>query len=236
MNKKPDIEDLFEAARRREADKKRQQKLSEMIDQLAAAETHQRRRPIWVYSGVAAGILLLLTVGLHILFGDVEGPKDGPIVAETQPVQPIVDTDTVPADSQAAVEVVPAYVAPKRNAVFAEATPSLQPVEQPADIKGDGTENATHPALAGTPLREGTATQVEVPLLAESAVTVPPDTPQVAAAQRRVFERTSSRLVCGGGCSPKRSQTDARGLDAPQLAFINNSGTGANFELGSISF
>lgn len=222
MNKKPDIEDLFEAARRREADKKRQQKLSEMIDQLAAAETHQRRRPIWVYSGVAAGILLLLTVGLHILFGDVEGSKDGPIVAETQPVQPIVDTDTASADSQATVDVVPTYVAPKHSAVLAENTVSHQPVEQSAGIR---TEPEPLPVL-----------QIEEPLLAEVAQPVQPDTPQVAAAQRRVFERTSSRLVCGGGCSPKRSQTDARGLDAPQLAFINNSGTGANFELGSISF
>ncbi|MBO7489569.1 MAG: hypothetical protein J6T88_04750 [Bacteroidales bacterium] len=234
MNKKPDIEDLFEAARRREADLERQQKLSEMIDQLAAAETHQRRRPIWVYSGVAAGILLLVTVGLHILFGDVEGPKDGPIVAETHPVQPSVVSDTTPADSQNVADAAPVYAAPKRNAVFAEATPSLQPVEQPADIKGDGTENATHPALAGTPLREGTATQVEVPLLAESAVTVPPDTPQVAAAQHRVFERTSSRLVCGAGCKPE-PKINTNG-DAPQYAFLNIIGTSTSFELGNISF
>ena len=222
MNSKPDINDLFEAARRRKADQERQQKLSDMIDQLAAAETHQRRRPIWVYSGVAAGILLLVTIGMHILFGDVEGPKDGPIVAETQPVQPVADTDTVPANSQAAVEAAPAYIAPKHSAVIAENTVSPQPVEQSAGIR---TEPEPLPVL-----------QIEEPLLAEAAQPVQPDTPQVAAAQRRVFERTSSRLVCGGGCSPKRSQTDAKGLDAPQLAFINNSGTGANFELGSISF
>ena len=228
MNKKPDIDELFEAARRQEADRKRQQKLSDMIDQMAALETEngerrtERSRRLWVYSSVAASVLLLFTFGMHILFGDVAGPKDGPVLAEKQPVQPSVVSDTVSADSQAAVEVTPAYVAPKHSAVLAENTVSHQPVEQSAGIR---TEPEPLPVL-----------QIEEPLLAEVAQPVQPDTSQVAAAQRRVFERTSSRLVCGGGCSPKRSQTDARGLDAPQLAFINNSGTGTNFELGSISF
>ena len=39
MNKEPNIEELFEAARRQEADRKRQQKLSDMIDWMAAQET-----------------------------------------------------------------------------------------------------------------------------------------------------------------------------------------------------
>jgi hypothetical protein len=233
MNNKPDINDLFEAARRQEADRKRQQKLSDMIDQMAAlgAENGERRtengerrtaysRHWWAYVGIAASILLLVTVGLHILFGDVAGTNEGPIVAKTQPVQPVVVSDTVPVDSRAAVEVVPTYVAPKHNVVLAENAVPSQPVEQPAEIQ-----------IESEPLP---ASQPEEPLLAEAAHTVPADTPQVAAARHRVFERTSSRLVCGSGCKPEQRQDPA--ANTPQVAFVNLAGNSTDFEVGSISF
>lgn len=233
MNKEPNIEELFEAARRQEADRKRQQKLSDMIDRMAAQETEngefraksgerktERHRRLWVYSSVAASVLLLFTFGMHILFGDVAGPKDGPVLAEKQPVQPSVVSDTVSADSQAAAEVTPAYVAPKHNAVLVEnATPS-QPVEQLAEIQ---TEPEPLPA-----------SRPEESLLAEATHTVQPDTPQVAAAQHRVFERTSSRLVCGSGCTPERRSPSAG--NAPQIAVVSLSGANTDFEVGSISF
>ncbi len=240
MNKKPNIEELFEAARRQEADRKRQQKLSDMIDRMAAQETEngefgaesgkrktesgerktERHRRLWVYSSVAASVLLLFTFGLHILFGDVAGPKDGPVLAEKQPVQPSVVSDTVSADSQAAAEVTPAYFAPKHNVVLAENAVPSQPVEQPAEIQ-----------IESEPLP---ASQPEEPLLAEAAHTVPADTPQVAAARHRVFERTSSRLVCGSGCKPEQRQDPA--ANTPQVAFVNNAGNSTDFEVGSISF
>ena len=233
MNKKPNIEELFEAARRQEADRKRQQKLSDMIDQMAAQETEngefgaesgerktERHRRLWVYSSVAASVLLLFTFGLHILFGDVAGPKDGPVLAEKQPVQPSVVSDTVSADSQAATEVTPAYVAPKHNAVLAENDAPSQPVEQLAEIQ---TEPEPLPA-----------SRPEESLLAEATHTVPADTPQVAAAQHRVFERTSSRLVCGSGCTPERRSPSAG--NAPQIAVVSLSGANTDFEVGSISF
>ena len=226
MNNKPDINDLFEAARRQEADRKRQQKLSDMIDQMAAlgAESGKRKteshRRLWLYSGVAASVLLLFTFGLHILFGGVAEPEDGPILAETQPVQPVVVSDTVPVDSRAAVEVVPTYVAPKHNVVLAENAVPSQPVEHPAEIR-----------FESEPLP---VPQPEEPLLAEATHTVPADTPQVAAAQHRVFERTSSRLVCGSGCKPEQRQDPA--ANTPQVAFVNNAGNSTDFEVGSISF
>ena len=233
MNKEPNIEELFEAARRQEADRKRQQKLSDMIDQMAAQETEngefraksgerktERHRRLWVYSSVAASVLLLFTFGLHILFGDVAEPKDGPVLAEKQPVQPSVVSDTVSADSQAATEVTPAYVAPKHNAVLVENDAPSQPVEQLAEIQ---TEPEPLPA-----------SRPEESLLAEATHTVPADTPQVAAAQHRVFERTSSRLVCGSGCTPERRSPSAG--NAPQIAVVSLSGANTDFEVGSISF
>ena len=233
MNKKPNIEELFEAARRQEADRKRQQKLSDMIDQMAAQETGngefraksgerktERHRRLWVYSSVAASVLLLFTFGLHILFGDVAEPKDGPVLAEKQPVQPGVVSDTVSADSQAAAEVTPAYIAPKNNDVLAENDAPSQPVEQPAEIQ-----------IEPEPLP---SSRPEESLLAEATHTVQPDTPQVAAAQHRVFERTSSRLVCGSGCTPERHLPSAG--NAPQIAVVSLSGANTDFEVGSISF
>ncbi len=233
MNKKPNIEELFEAARRQEADRKRQQKLSDMIDQMAAQETEngefraksgerktERHRRLWVYSSVAASVLLLFTFGLHILFGDVAEPKDGPVLAEKQPVQPSVVSDTVSADSQAAADVTPAYIAPKNNDVLAKNDAPSQPVEQPAEIQ---TEPEPLPS-----------SRPEESLLAEATHTVQPDTPQVAAAQHRVFERTSSRLVCGSGCTPERHLPSAG--NAPQIAVVSLSGANTDFEVGSISF
>ena len=240
MNKKPDIDELFEAARRQEADRKRQQKLSDMIDQMAALETEngerkaesgerraesgewktERHRRLWVYSSVAASVLLFFTFGMHILFGDVSGTNDGPVLAGKQPVQPGVVSDTVSADSQAAVEVAPAYVAPKHNDVLAENANPSQPVVRPTEIQ-------TEPELLP-------ASQPEEPLLAEATHTVLADTPQVAAAQHRVFERTSSRLVCGSGCTPERRSPSAG--NAPQIAVVTLSGANTDFEVGSISF
>lgn len=233
MNKKPNIEELFEAARRQEADRKRQQKLSDMIDRMAAQETEngefgtesgerktEHHRRLWVYSSVAASVLLLFTFGLHILFGDVAGPKDGPVLAEKQPVQPSVVSDTVSADSQAAAEVTPAYIAPKNNDVLAENDAPSQPVEQPAEIQIEPEQLPS--------------SRPEESLLAEATHTVQPDTPQVSAAQHRVFERTSSRLVCGSGCKPEQRQDPA--ANTPQVAFVNNAGNSTDFEVGSISF
>ncbi len=220
MNQMPDLEELFEAARRQEADRRRQQKLGDMIDRMAAAGTQRRRRPLWLYSGVAAGILLLVTVGLHLLFGDVAGTKEGPILAEKQPVRPVVASDTASADGQTAVEVAPAFVAPKHNAALAENAVPSQPVEQPA-----GT--IAEPELQPVP-------QPEELLLAEDVQPVQPDTPQVAATQRQVFERTSSRLVCGSGCTPERRSPSAG--NAPQMAVVALSGANTDFEVGSISF
>lgn len=220
MNNKPDINDLFEAARRVETDRKRQQKLSDMIDRMAAAETQRRRRPLWVYSSVAAGILLLVTVGLRALYGGADGTGNAPVLAEKQPVQPSVVSDTVSADSQAAAEVTPAYIAPKNNDVLAENDAPSQPVEQPAEIQ-----------IEPEPLP---SSRPEESLLAEATHTVQPDTPQVATAQHRVFERASSRLVCGSGCKPEQRQDPA--ANTPQVAFVNNAGNSTDFEVGSISF
>lgn len=222
MNNNLDINDLFDAARRHNADLKRQQKLGDMIDQLALENGKRRRRPLWIYSSVAAAVLLLVTFGLRILYGGAEENGTPVVVAESQPVHSVVVTDSASSNNQVPVEFAPACVTPNRNATLAVTATSPQPIELPAEIL---TEPEVLPVL-----------QNEVPLLVEDAVTMPPDTPQVAATQHRVFERTSSRLVCGGGCAPNRSQTDARGIDTPQLAFINNSGTGTNFEIGSIPF
>lgn len=220
MNNKPDINDLFEAARRVETDRKRQQKLSDMIDRMAAAETQRRRRPLWVYSSVAAGILLLVTVGLRALYGGADGTGNAPVVAETRPVQPVIVSDTASADIQTALDAAPKYTAPVRNAVLAEATPSSQLEEQPVETR-------IEPETLPLP-------QADVPLLVESVVTVPTDTPQVAAAQKHIYERTSSRLVCGSGCKPEQRQDPA--ANTPQVAFVNNAGNSTDFEVGSISF
>ena len=229
MNKKPELEELFEAARRREADIRRQQKLAEMIDQLAAAEAPRRKRPIWAAVGIAASILLLVAVGLRALYGGVEGTGNGPVVAETRPVQPGIVPDTVLTDSQV-VETAPAYVAPNQNDVLAETVPSLKPVEQPAEIKGVESESTTHPTL-GTPLQEGTAAQTKESLLAEESTVQT----KIQSNSIKVHERTSSRLVCGSGCKPALQRNTDNG-NAPVFAVINNEGASTSFELGSIEF
>ena len=217
MNNKPELEDLFEAARRRKADLERQQKLAEMIDNLAAAEGVERgtenskRRRIWAVVGIAASILLFVTVALRVVFQDDTQLQQGPVFADNGERK----TDSVERFLKDPV-VVPAV---DRESVVLAYNKAVETVLQPIE---ESPVDSVVPVL-----------MPEMPLLAEETETAPAEEqPAEVASRPRVFERTSTRLVCGEGCKPVRGQPE----DTPLLAFINNSGTGTNFELGGISF
>lgn len=68
MNRKPEIEEMLTAAARRQADLKRQQKLNEMINQLAEEESaaNQRRNKAAVWISIAASIMLIATIAIYL--------------------------------------------------------------------------------------------------------------------------------------------------------------------------
>ena len=219
MSNKPELEDLFEAARRQKADLERQQRLSDLIDKLAADEAAAtRKRLLWRYAGIAASVLLLLTVALRVVYQNETGISQGPLVADAPPVSE-VGTDM----ADTGVLQVPT-VSRSIRGEMAERVSVAAASETEVQVR----------ALADTVALEPIAD--DDVLLAEDA-DVPSEkapAPEIEP-QPRVFERTSTRLVCGGGCAV-RSRQETSVADALQFALLQNSGTSASFEMGSISF
>lgn len=216
MKPQTELEDLFAAAQRQKKDAQRQQQLSEFIDQLAAKEAAgaQRRHRIWAITGIAASFLLLIGIG-HYTLSEHGIDREQKLVAEnkTEAPQPTPDnqpTPYTPADSQhTTLPTRHLLFAPQRQTTPDE-TDSIQTIAQPESIEEEQIVPIFHPEPGK---------QV---LVAENHE------------EHKVFTRTSSRLVCGSGCQPKNTQKNYS--DAPQLAVINLSGTGTEFELTSISF
>lgn len=214
MSNKPELEDLFEAARRQKADFERQQRLGDLIDKLVADEAAStRKRPLWRYVGIAASVLLLLAIALRVVFQDETRVPQGPVVADVS-LTPEVGNDTVDTRINQ-VTTVPRNI----SGEIAVAVESETEVQVQTSIDTVMPESIPDDALL--------AEDADVP--SEKA-----PAPEIVS-QPRIFERTSTRLVCGGGCTVKSRQENTA-VDALQLALLENSGTGASVEIGSISF
>ena len=240
MNNNQDIDKLFEAARRREADQRRQQQLSDMIDRLAEderkAESGKRKAKgglFWTYAGIAASVLLLASVGLHILSQDSTSPSQQQLVAGTkqQPTTAVDSTAGIPATQ---TDVVVPVLKPHTSPILAQSeTPAevQSPEWRQDDIEEKETAIETPTVLPGEPLlAEETengdmGTEDESDASNSSNISHP--------ASPIVYERTSSRLVCGSGCRPEVRPSQE---DSPRFAFTNISSTGTTIGIGGSSF
>lgn len=216
MNEKPELEDLIAAARRTLADQKRQQELSSLIDQWEAAATPSRR-PLWVYTGVAASILLIVSISLHFLFQEnTLVQQQEPLVAEMHP-KVIPDTCSAKVTETVVATTLKSSVQHSEPLLLSENEVTL-------------TDRSTQSESADQSDFSDESTLFDNPLLTEDIVApavVHPDKP-------KVHERVSTRLICGSGCKPE-PKSDANG-DSPQYAILNITGTSTSFELGNISF
>ena len=219
MKNRPELEDLIAAARRTLADQKRQQELSSLIDQWKAAEKpiSNKRHILWTTMGVAASIILIVSIGVRLL-SNSDTPQPSPIVAETQPIRTVaLPTDTTndcTTDSprKALAVTTPIVTSGSSDAMLADNTPSM---EEPIQSANETTYD-------------------EPALLASTDDTICSTLADDTKTETHIYQRTSNRLV--GNARPQSGDKSRTNDDTPQLAFINCSGTSTTIEIGSIKF
>lgn len=236
MNDTPDINKLFEAARRREADIRRQQQLSDMIDRLAKDEqkTESGKRKakgglFWTYAGIAASVLLLSIVGLRILSQDSTSSSQQQLIAKTKPH---VESEEKSAESgEQRTESVVQLRRPNTSAVLAIS-------ETTAEVPSHGMQQ--NESEEDETIIEMPVVLPDEPLLAEETQNgeqrtedKDQDMYQHESNSPVVYERTSTRLVCGSGCRPEVRHNQE---DTPSFAFTNISSTGTTIGIGSSGF
>lgn len=229
MKPNDNIEELFEAAKRHEKDMQRQQRLSVLVDQWSAAETaaeaanetaagkSHNRKPIWITIGVAASILLMVSIGLRVLQPQ-PAQNGGTIVAQNNPdtaKETNIIPDNQPLDKDTRISTTtPVYTKPAtKQELLSEATPTEE--TEPSE-----TIDTVVPLSA------------EKVLLAENE-SQETETTTVARTEKKVFERTSNRLISSNirnntHSSPNRPET-------PLMAY-SGTGTSVVYDLGKIEF
>lgn len=221
MKTNDNIEELFEAAKRHEKDMQRQQHLSDLVDQWAAAETpahkSRNRKHIWITIGVAAGILVMVSIGLRSL--QPQAPSNsGEIVAKNNPsttTEPKVITGEQSSDNDIPMtNTTPTSTNPASKTILLAET---IPAEEPAPTEAFDTTAMP---------------SVEEPLLVENE-SPETETTTVVAKEKKVYERTSNRLVSINAHSNTRSTTDR---SEPPLMTYSGTGTSAIYNLGKINF
>ena len=240
MNNNPDIDKLFEAARRREADLRRQQQLSDMIDRMAEderkAESGKRKTKgglFWTYAGIAASVLLLASVGLHILSQDSTSPSRQQLIAGTKP-QPTTAVDSTAGIPATQTDVIVPVLKPHTSPILAQSEALVEvqsPESRQNEIEEEETAVETATVLPDEPLlaEETQIGDVETenePDASKGSHTIQPASPIV-------YERTSTRLVCGSGCRPEVRPSQE---DTPLFAFTNISSTGTTIGIGGSAF
>ena len=244
MNNNQDIDRLFEAARRREADQRRQQQLSDMIDRLAEderkAESGKRKAKgglFWTYAGIAASVLLLASVGLHIILQDSTSPSQQQLVTDeakakiagTKP-QPTTAVDSTAGIPATQTDVVVPVLKPHTSPILAQSeTPAevQSPESRQNEIEEKEAAIETPTVLPDEPLLAEETENGEVRTENEAGSNISHPTSPI------VYERTSSRLVCGSGCRPEVRPSQE---DSPRFAFTNISSTGTTIGVGTSAF
>lgn len=257
MNTPDNLQQLFDAAKRHQKDLSRQQQLSDLVDQWAAAETAPKkitkRRTLWLSMSIAAGILLMISIGLRVLQPEPSA-NPGTIVAKIDTIpqsalpEPSSDIDSATptthddplhnqkngtkaiAPSTAERDIVQPLLADNENSVDNE---NLADKENSSDNANSANndnritpkEQVLPPTEHVLPSIEQVLPSIEQTHLADNTITTKP--------KKTVYERTSSRLVGSKRTSATRRQaTD----DGHPLLALTNSSTSITYELGKINF
>lgn len=257
MNTPDNIQQLFDAAKRHQKDLRRQQKLSDLVDQWAAAETapkkSTKRRTLWLSMSIAAGILLMVSIGLRVLQPEPSA-NHGTIVAKIDTIpqsalpEPSSDINSATptthddplhnqknstkaiAASSAERDIVQPLLADNENSVDNENSADKENSSDNANSANNDNritpkEQVLPPTEQVLPSIEHVLPSIEQMQLADNTITTKP--------KKTVYERTSSRLVGSKRTSVTRRQ--ATDDDRPLLA-LTNSSTSITYELGKINF
>ena len=217
MNTNDKIEELFEAAKRHEKDMQRQQRLSDLVDQLAAAESATRkptkRRPIWAAMGIAASILLMVSIGLRALHPDMPDNTKH-IVALNNSSSIVIDSTSHRAETTTDISSSSVKTALHKDMEILIAESAI-----------DDSNTATEPTLEHEfPIHDNN-------LIAENE-TQENEEVNVATTEKKVYVRTSNRLV-GNGSQQRSHHSSSE--NTPLMAF-SGTGTSVLYDLGKITF
>lgn len=221
-----DLKKLIAAAKRHEKDLQQQKHLSELVDQWAAAETapekSTHRRALWLSMDIAAGILLMVSIGLRALQPQ-PSTNHGTIVAKinsfAQSVRPEPSSDI---DNPAPTTHKGSIHKPKNEATATISSTAERDITQPM-IAEDANPVDYENYAYNDSIIEDTPTE-QVQLADNTPVTKP---------KKTVYERTSNRLVATKHSPNTRRQ--ASDDNRPILA-LTNSSTSITYEIGKINF
>lgn len=167
-----ELQEMFDAKRTVEANRRRQEALRQMVEARAAEEAKPRVRRLWpVWTGAAAACIAALVFTLPALFGSEEAT---PVLVAEAEVPEVVIPQAAP------TEAPEATILPKKRQ-----TP--------------GTLRPTEAAPQAQPLSEEAATTT-TPAVEETPAVEAPVEPTVPATPR-VLRRTSSLIACTEGCT-----------------------------------
>lgn len=231
MKQKIEIEELIAAAQRHEADKRRQAKLADLIDQMAASDTgvqsdapfnnkKQSHRKVLTWLSIAASIMIVFSVGLAVITTDKKPIDSGATTAEVK-IDTIKQIEILNIDTQK--ETKPS----KKQVTTMQTTPNRQATVVAEILKPDKVEIDEQPESIISETQQKSA-----PLLAENSIEVQE---QPADVKDIVKERTSTRLVKKGKTTTNQgrpsSMKSPSSNDTPLLAFNDQCGTGTSVDI-----
>lgn len=189
-----ELQELFDAKRTVEANRRRQEELRRLIEAQAAPKS-RRLWPVW--TGAAAAAIALLLLMLPALFGNQETPSTLIAEAEVPEVRVVEDTGF----SSQASPTSPARKTRKTRKP-SEAAPAARPV-------------AAEPSPLPEPAVE---VHIEEPDEKPVVVEVPVETIVPAP---RVIRRQSTLIACTEGCKAPEGTSEASSRNV-QINFFNN--------------
>ena len=193
-----ELQELFDAKRTVEANRRRQEALAKMIDHLAAQEAKPKIRRLWwpVWAGAAAAVVALLLITLPTLFSSENTLST--VVAETEVPEVVLPQE---APEETPETRLPRKPKTPREPSSSEAAPAAQPLEKEVP--------ETAPTLPESTIEEP-ATILEDKVL------------ETVAPTPRVMRRQSTLIACTEGCSVPEGNSETPSNSNVKVNFFSN--------------
>lgn len=193
-----ELQELFDAKRTVEANRRRQEGLRQMLEAKGGAQAPRKVRPLWpVWAGAAAASIALLLLTLPALFDNQESAPS--MVARTE--VPEASTPSAPSATSD-----PGTPRPRRN----PRTPRIP-------------SNPGTPSAPSTPSIPSAPTEVIDDVEVIEAIEAPAEEaiPETVAPTPRVIRRQSTLIACTEGCHAPEGTSENASRNV-QINFFNN--------------
>ena len=201
-----ELQELFDAKRTVEANRRRQEALRQLIEARAAEEAPAKVRKLWpVWTGAAAAAVALLLLTLPALFKSEEAVPTLVAEAEVPEVRVVEETGLSSTTSPSSL------TSPARKIREAgEAGEAMSQARPEAEVLPEATPTLTEPVIEEESVIEEAPATEEVALPMETGAPSP-----------RVIRRQSTLIACTEGCKTPEgtAETSSRNV---QINFFPN--------------